>query len=125
MSGLYFSFSQRDVLILLTTNRPIPFDFLPPPPYCLMDSTFLRMMAVLSKTGFCRVPILHDIPNFLKLHSKLFGMDPSAPIIIGTINVSLSHILAISSRSSEWLSSFSFLFRIRLSTGHATSIIKH
>ena len=65
-----------------------------------MDSTFLRMLAVLSKTGFCRVPILYDIPNFLKLHFKLFGMDRSAPIIIGTI-VSLSHILAISNRSSE------------------------
>ena len=43
-----------------------------------MDYTFLRMLAVPSKTN----------------HSKSFGMDLS-PIIIGTINVSLSHILAI------------------------------
>ena len=43
----------------------------------------------------------------------------------GTINVSLSHILVITNHSSEYLSSFSFLFRIRLlSTRHATSIIK-
>ena len=33
-------------------------------------------------------------------------MDPSAPIIIGTINVSLSHILAISNRRSEKLIQF-------------------
>ena len=63
-----------------------------------MDSTFLRMLAVPSNTDFCK---LYDIPNLLKLHSKLFGMDPSAPIIIGTVNVSLSHVLAISNRSSE------------------------
>ena len=84
------------------------------------------MFAVPSKTDFCKVPTLYDIPNFFKLHSKSFGMDPSTPIIIGTTNVSLSHILAIYNRSSEQLSSFSFLFRIRLlSTEHATSIIKH
>ena len=63
-----------------------------------MDSTFLRMLAVPSNTDFCK---LYDIPNLFKLHSKLFGMDPSAPIIIGTVNVSLSHVLAISNRSSE------------------------
>ena len=61
-----------------------------------MDSTFLGMLAVPSKTDFCKVPTLHDIPNFFKLHSMSFGIDPSAPIIIGTINVSLSHILATS-----------------------------
>ena len=66
-----------------------------------MDSTLLRMLAVTSNTDFCKVPTLYDIPNLFKLHSKTFGMDPSAPIIIGTINVSLSHILAISNRSSE------------------------
>ena len=66
-----------------------------------MDSTFLRMLAVPSKRDFCKVLILNDIPNSFKLHSKSFGMDPSAPIIIGTIAVSLSHILAISNRSSE------------------------
>ena len=68
---------------------------------CLMDSTFLRMLAVSSKTNFCKVPPLYDIPNIFKLHSKSFGMDPSAPKIIGTINVSLPHILAIYNRSSE------------------------
>ena len=66
-----------------------------------MDSTFLRLLAVPSKTDFCKVPILYDIPNFFKLHSKSFGMDPSALMIIDTINVSLSHILAISNRSPE------------------------
>ena len=66
-----------------------------------MDSTFLKMLAVPSKTKFSKVPTLHDIPNFCKLHSKSFGMDLSAPIIIGTVNVSLSHILAISNSSSE------------------------
>ena len=66
-----------------------------------MDSTFLRMLTVPSKTNFCEVPALCDIPNFFKLHSKSFGMDSSAPIIIGTINVSLSQILAISNHSSE------------------------
>ena len=76
------------------------------------------MLEVPSKTDFCKVPTLYDIPNFFKLHSKSFGMDSSAPVII----VSLSHILAISNRSWEQLSSFSFLFRIRLlSTGHLTS----
>ena len=59
------------------------------------------MLAVPSKTGFCKVPTLYDIASFFKLHCKSLGMDPSAPIIIGTINVSLSHILAISNRSSE------------------------
>ena len=66
-----------------------------------MDSTFLRIFAVPSETDFCKIPRLYDITNFLKLHSKSFGMDPRAPIIIGTINVSLSYILAISNRSSE------------------------
>ena len=59
------------------------------------------MLAVPSKTDFCKVPTLYDIPNFFKLLSKWLGMDPSAPIIIRTINVSLSHILAIYDRSSE------------------------
>ena len=66
------------------------------------------MLAVPSKTDFCKAPTLYDIPNFFKLYSKSFGMDPSAPIIIGTINVSLSHFLAISNGSSEQLSSFCF-----------------
>ena len=48
-----------------------------------MDSAFLRTLAVPSKTDFCKVSTLRNIPNFFKLHSKLFGMDPSAPIIIG------------------------------------------
>ena len=51
------------------------------------------MLAVPSKTDFCKVPTLHDMNNFCKLYSKSFGMNSSAPIIIGTINVSLSHIL--------------------------------
>ena len=76
-----------------------------------MDSTFLRMLAVPSKTDFCKVPTLYDIPNFFKLHSKSLGMDPSAPIIIGTINVSLSHFLAISNGSSEQLYSFFVSFQ--------------
>ena len=79
------------------------------------------MLAVPGKTDFCNVPTLYDIPNSFKLHFKSFSMDPSAPIIIGTITVSLFHILAISNRSSEKLSSFSCLFRIRLLlTGCAT-----
>ena len=48
------------------------------------------MLAVPNKTDFCKVSTLYDIPNFFKLYSKSFGMDPSASIIIGTINVSLS-----------------------------------
>ena len=56
------------------------------------------MLAVPSKTNFCKFPTLYDLPNLFKLHSKSFGMDPGALIIIGTINVSLPHILAISSR---------------------------
>ena len=65
-----------------------------------MDSTFLRMLAVPSKIckickiDFCKIPTLYDIPNLFKLHSKSFGMDPSAPMIIDSVNVSLSHILA-------------------------------
>ena len=55
-----------------------------------MESAFLRMLAIPSKTDFCKVPTLFDIPKFFKLHSKSFGKDPRAPIIIGTINVSLS-----------------------------------
>ena len=51
------------------------------------------MLAVPGKTDFYEVPTLYDIPNSFKLHSKLFGMDPSALIIIGTITVSLSHIV--------------------------------
>ena len=102
VSGLYLSLRQRNVLILLTTNP----SFFPRPPlfslfptallfsnlYCLMDSAFLRMLAVPSKTDFCKVPTLHDKLNFFKLHSKSFD---SAPIIIGTINVPLPHIQAI------------------------------
>ena len=56
------------------------------------------MLAVPSKTDFCKVTTLSDIPNFSKLHSKSFGMDPRTPIIIGAINDSLSHILAICNR---------------------------
>ena len=66
-----------------------------------MNRTFYRMLAVPNKTDFCKVLILNDMPNFFKLHSKSFGMDPSAPIIIGTINVSLSHVPATSNRSSD------------------------
>ena len=66
-----------------------------------MDITFLRMLIVPCKTDFCKVPALYDIPNFFKLHSQSFGMEVNAPIVIGTINVSLSHPLAISNCSSE------------------------
>ena len=66
-----------------------------------MDSAFLRMLAVSSKTDFCKVSALYDMSNSFNLHYKSFGMVPSGPIMIGTINVSLSHILAISNRSSE------------------------
>ena len=66
-----------------------------------MNSTFIRMLAVPSKTDFCKVSTLYNMSNFFKLRSKSFGMDPSAPIMIGTVNVSLSHILAISNCSSE------------------------
>ena len=83
------------------------------------------MLAIPSKTDFFKVLTFYDILSFLKLYSKSCGMDPSAPIIIGNINVSFSHIVAISNCSSE-LSIFSFLFRISLlSTGHATSVVKH
>ena len=57
-----------------------------------MDSAFLRMLTVPSKTDFCKVPRSYDITNFLKLHSKSFGMDTSAP---------LSHVQAISNQSSK------------------------
>ena len=50
-----------------------------------MDSTFLRKLTVPSKIDFFKVPTLYDIASFFKFHSKSFGMDPSAPIIIGTI----------------------------------------
>ena len=66
-----------------------------------MDSTFLSMLAVPSKTDICKISTLYDIPYFFKLHSKLFCMDTSAPIIIGTIDFSLSRILAISNCISE------------------------
>ena len=59
------------------------------------------MLAVPSKTDLCKVSTLYDMSNFFKLNSKSFGMDPSAPIMIVTINASLSHILAISNHSSE------------------------
>ena len=118
MSDLYLSLRQRNVLILLTTNPsffPIFFSHLLPHSsfplfstlllfsnlYCLMDSTFLKILAVPSKTNSCKVHTLYDMPNFCKLHSKSFGTDPSAAVIIVTINVSLSHILAISNRSLE------------------------
>ena len=52
------------------------------------------MLAVPSNTDFCKIPTLYDIPNLFKLHSKSFGMDPSAPMIIDSVNVSLFHILA-------------------------------
>ena len=133
MPGLYFSLRQRTVLILLITNpsppilfNPPPFLFFPPPflffsnLYCLMNSTFLRILAVPSKTDFCKIPTLCDIPNFFKLHFNSLGMDPSSPLIIAAINVSLSHILAISNRSSEYLCSFSFPFRISSSSAGQT-----
>ena len=68
-----------------------------------MDSTFLRIITVLNKINFCKVSTLYDIPkwHFSKWHSKSFGVIPSVPIIIGSINVSLSYILAISNRSLE------------------------
>ena len=94
------SLRQRNVLILLT-----PFFFSTPLLFsifcCLIDRTFLRISAVPSKTDFCKVPTLYDIPNFSEQHSMSFGMDPSAPVVIGAINVSLSHILAISNRCAE------------------------
>ena len=138
MPGLYFSLRQRTVLILLITNPspPIlfnspPFLFFPLPflffsnLYCLMNSTFLRILAISSKTDFCNIPTLCDIPNFFKLHFKSLGMDPSSPLIIAAINVSLSHILAISNRSSEYLCSFSFPFRISsLSTGQTQPYVR-
>ena len=59
---------------------------------CLMDfrMDFLRMLAVLSETYFCKVPTLYDITNCFKLHSRSFGMDPSVSVIIDPINISLS-----------------------------------
>ena len=66
-----------------------------------MDSTFLRMLAVPSSKQDLPNFYPQNIPNFLNLHPKSFGMDPSAPIIIATINVSLSQILAIFKHSSE------------------------
>ena len=116
MSDLYFSLRQRNVLILLTSNPPPrfliffyphPFFFFPPLTifcfnlYCLMDSTFVIMLAVPSKTDFCKISTLYDITHVFKLHSKTFGMDPRGPIIIGTINVYLPYILVISNCSSE------------------------
>ena len=59
------------------------------------------MLVVPNITDFCKVPTLYDIPNFFILYSKSLGMDPSASIIIDTIYVSLSYILAVSNRSSE------------------------
>ena len=59
------------------------------------------MLAIPSKTDFCKISGLYNIPNFFKLHSKSFGVNPSAPLIIGIINVSLSLILAISNQSSQ------------------------
>ena len=59
------------------------------------------MLVVPSKTDFCKVPKLDDISNFFKLHSSSFGMDPSALIIVGTISVSLTRILAISNVGLE------------------------
>ena len=53
------------------------------------------MLAVPSKTDFCKVFLLYDTPIFFKLHFS-YGIDPSAPVIIGTINVSLSHIYSYS-----------------------------
>ena len=53
-----------------------------------MDSTFLRMLAVPSRKQDLPNFYPQNIPNFLNLHPKSFGMDPSAPIIIATINVS-------------------------------------
>ena len=48
---------------------------------------------------------------FFKQHSKSFSIDPSAPIIIGIVDVSLSHILAISNRNLEQLFSFFISFQ--------------
>ena len=53
------------------------------------------MLAVLSETDFCKVPTLYDIPNCFKLHSRLFGMDPSVSVIIDPINISLSTLLCL------------------------------
>ena len=96
---LYLSLRQRNVLILLIAN-PSFFSFSVPPSlsriflfffhpshlslrfsnlYCLMGNTFLRLLAVPSRTDFCKVHTLYDISIFFKLHSNLFGMDPSAP----------------------------------------------
>ena len=50
-----------------------------------MDSTFLRMLVVPSRTDFCKAPTLYDIASYFMLHSKSFSMHPSAPIIIGTM----------------------------------------
>ena len=138
MSGLFWSLRQRNDLMLLATNPFfyfLPFFLFLIPPfffsasllfsnlYCLMDSTFLIVLAVPCKIEFCKVPTLYDIP---KLHTKSFGKNPCASIIIGTIIASLSHILAISNRISDQLSCFLFRFRIRLlPPGHRTSIIKH
>ena len=119
----------------LTTNapfffQPTPFFFSPPNfflifiLYYLMNSAFLRMLAVPSETDFCKAPTLFDIPNFSKLHSKLFGMDPSAPIIIGTINVCLPHILAISNRRIVIHFFVSFQNRVIID-GTRNIIIKH
>ena len=59
------------------------------------------MLAYPIETDFCKVSTLYDIPNFFKLYSNWFGIDPSSRIIIGAINVSFFHILAISNCSSE------------------------
>ena len=45
------------------------------------------MLAIPSKTDFFKVLTFYDILSFLKLYSKSCGMDPSAPMIIGNIDV--------------------------------------
>ena len=84
-----------------------------------MDSTFLIMLAVPWEIEFCKVPSLYDIP---KLHTESLGIDPCASIMIGTITASLSHILAISNRSSDQLSCFLFFFQNQIITAGTSDI---
>lgn len=90
----------------------------------LIDSTFLKKLTFPNIKFFRKSLKVYKISSFFKEISNSSGTNPDAPIMIGKIYVSLSHILASSSHNSEKLSNFLFVFSIRLlSTGHAASII--
>ena len=92
-----------------------------------MSKTFLSILAVSKKTGFCTIPTSSLIPSVSTHPLKPLLMHPSAPATTGTTSTFFSNQSLFSSLFKFWyFSIFSISFsRILQSPGIVTSMMTH